>query len=103
MAENAGDIMVREKGTDRVQKARLQTLMGELEKLKMKENETINDFSIQVKGNMEEEDVVEEEPVDVKEDVEEARVEVIKAGLDDVSVGRMGFFKRVYEMERQGE
>ncbi|GKE13920.1 zinc finger, CCHC-type containing protein [Tanacetum coccineum] len=38
-------IRVRYLGADRVQKARLQTLRSELEMLKMKENETINDFS----------------------------------------------------------
>ncbi|GKD66774.1 zinc finger, CCHC-type containing protein, partial [Tanacetum coccineum] len=35
-------------GADRVQKARLQTLRSELEMLKMKENETINDFSCDI-------------------------------------------------------
>ncbi|GJU86550.1 zinc finger, CCHC-type containing protein [Tanacetum coccineum] len=38
-------IRVRYLGADRVQKARLQTLRSELEMLKMKENETINEFS----------------------------------------------------------
>ncbi|KAL4555842.1 hypothetical protein LXL04_038472 [Taraxacum kok-saghyz] len=38
-------IRIRYLGTDRVQKARLQTLRGDLERLKMKDNETIDDFS----------------------------------------------------------
>ncbi|KAK1412391.1 hypothetical protein QVD17_33607 [Tagetes erecta] len=38
-------IRVRYLGADRVQKARLQTLRSELEKLKMKDNDTLNDFS----------------------------------------------------------
>ncbi|KAL4577977.1 hypothetical protein LXL04_014092 [Taraxacum kok-saghyz] len=38
-------IRIRYLGTDRVQKARLQILRGDLERLKMKDNETINDFS----------------------------------------------------------
>ncbi|KAL4575933.1 hypothetical protein LXL04_012020 [Taraxacum kok-saghyz] len=37
-------IRIRYLGTDRVQKARLQTLRGDLERLKMKDNETIDDF-----------------------------------------------------------
>lgn len=43
-------IRVRYLGADRVQKARLQTLRSELELLKMKENETINDFSGKIGG-----------------------------------------------------
>ncbi|KAL4582617.1 hypothetical protein LXL04_007174 [Taraxacum kok-saghyz] len=38
-------IRIRYLGTDRVQKARLQILRGDLERLKMKDNETIDDFS----------------------------------------------------------
>ncbi|XP_076919273.1 uncharacterized protein LOC143580009 [Bidens hawaiensis] len=38
-------IKVRHLGVDLVQKARLQTLRSELEKLKMKENETVSAFS----------------------------------------------------------
>ncbi|XP_076931774.1 uncharacterized protein LOC143597041 [Bidens hawaiensis] len=38
-------IKVRHLGADLVQKARLQTFRSELEKLKMKENETVSDFS----------------------------------------------------------
>lgn len=43
-------IRVRYLGTDRVQKARLQTLRGEFERLKMKEDETINNFSGKISG-----------------------------------------------------
>lgn len=43
-------IRIRYLGADRVQKARLQTLRSELELLKMKENETINDFSDKIGG-----------------------------------------------------
>ena len=43
-------IRVRYLGADRVQKARLQTLRSELEMLKMRENETINDFSGKISG-----------------------------------------------------
>ncbi|GKE48351.1 hypothetical protein Tco_1479609 [Tanacetum coccineum] len=46
-------IRVRYLGADRVQKARLQTLRSELEMLKMKENETINEFSGKIGGIME--------------------------------------------------
>ncbi|XP_076959030.1 uncharacterized protein LOC143634982 [Bidens hawaiensis] len=41
-------IRVRYLGTDPVQKARLQSLRTELEMVKMKENETINDFSSKI-------------------------------------------------------
>ena len=43
-------IWVRYLGVDRVQKARMQTLRSELEMLKMKENETINEFSGKISG-----------------------------------------------------
>ncbi|XP_023742436.1 uncharacterized protein LOC111890561 [Lactuca sativa] len=43
-------IKVRYIGAERVQKARLQTLRNELEMLKMKENESINDFSGKISG-----------------------------------------------------
>ncbi|GKB61428.1 zinc finger, CCHC-type containing protein [Tanacetum coccineum] len=46
-------IRVRYLGADRVQKARLRTLRSELEMLKMKENETINEFSGKIGGIME--------------------------------------------------
>lgn len=46
-------IRIRYLGTDRVQKARLQTLRGELEKLKMKETETIDEFSGKISGIVE--------------------------------------------------
>ncbi|XP_071687108.1 uncharacterized protein [Rutidosis leptorrhynchoides] len=43
-------IKTRYLGADRVQKARLQTLRSELEMLKMKENESMNDFSGKISG-----------------------------------------------------
>ncbi|XP_023754501.1 uncharacterized protein LOC111902925 [Lactuca sativa] len=43
-------IKVRYIGSERVQKARLQTLRNESEMLKMKENESINDFSGKISG-----------------------------------------------------
>ncbi|KAJ9541475.1 hypothetical protein OSB04_027981 [Centaurea solstitialis] len=43
-------IRVRYLGADRVQKARMQTLRSELEMLRMKENETINEFSGKISG-----------------------------------------------------
>ncbi|KAK9073456.1 hypothetical protein SSX86_007780 [Deinandra increscens subsp. villosa] len=46
-------IRVRYLGTDRVKKARLQTLRGELERLKMKETESINDYSAKISGIVE--------------------------------------------------
>ena len=46
-------IRIRYLGTERVQKARLQTLRGELERLKMKEDESINDFSGKISGIVE--------------------------------------------------
>nr|GFA63872.1 zinc finger, CCHC-type [Tanacetum cinerariifolium] len=78
-------IRVQYLGADRVQKVRLQTLRSELEMLKMKENDTINDFSGKVGsvmakfkslGSMLYEEVVAEEEVLVeeKEDVEGAWV-----------------------------
>ncbi|KAK9070857.1 hypothetical protein SSX86_009425 [Deinandra increscens subsp. villosa] len=45
-------IRVRYLGADRVQKARLQTLRSELEMLRMKENETINDLEGKISGIM---------------------------------------------------
>nr|GEW41706.1 zinc finger, CCHC-type [Tanacetum cinerariifolium]GFB29056.1 zinc finger, CCHC-type [Tanacetum cinerariifolium] len=84
-------IRVQYLGADRVQKVRLQTLRSELEMLKMKENDTINDFSGKVGsvmakfkslGSMLYEEVVAEEEVLVeeKEDVEGAWVKVTRAG-----------------------
>ena len=35
-------------GADRVKEARLQTLMAEFDRLKMKDNETIDDFSVRI-------------------------------------------------------
>nr|GEW35783.1 zinc finger, CCHC-type [Tanacetum cinerariifolium] len=77
-------------GEDRVQKGRL------LEMLKMKENETINDFFGKIRGIMakfkslvsflEEEEVGEEDLVEEKGDVEEAQIKVTRAGLDAMSV-----------------
>ncbi|KAJ9541462.1 hypothetical protein OSB04_027968 [Centaurea solstitialis] len=46
-------IRIRYLGTERVQKARLQTLRGELEKIKMKETETIDEFSGKIGGIVE--------------------------------------------------
>ena len=43
-------IKVRNIGAERVQKARLKTLRNELEMLKMKDNESINDFSGKISG-----------------------------------------------------
>ncbi|KAD4888694.1 hypothetical protein E3N88_20767 [Mikania micrantha] len=43
-------IRVRFLGADRVQKARLQTLRNELERLKMKDNETIDEFAGKLSG-----------------------------------------------------
>ncbi|KAD5961722.1 hypothetical protein E3N88_13195 [Mikania micrantha] len=43
-------IRVRYLGADRVQKARLQTLRNELERLKMKDDESINDFAGKISG-----------------------------------------------------
>ena len=46
-------IRIRYLGTERVQKARLQTLRGELEKIKMKETETIDEFLGKINGIVE--------------------------------------------------
>nr|KAJ0212076.1 hypothetical protein LSAT_V11C400185300 [Lactuca sativa] len=46
-------INIRYLGTERVQKARLQTLRGELERLKMKDDQTINDFLGKIIGIVE--------------------------------------------------
>ncbi|KAL4582522.1 hypothetical protein LXL04_007072 [Taraxacum kok-saghyz] len=76
-------IRIRYLGTDRVQKARLQTLRGDLERLKMKDNEPIDDFSGKLGAIVEKfKSLVNNgmvKAVDAKEDVEGTMKEVEEA------------------------
>ena len=54
-------------------------------------------------GNLEEEEVEEDDSVEQKKDVEEARVKVIRAGLDAMIVERLDILQMSVQNGRQGE